>query len=179
MRRTSLDREWNDGDELLRIFEDDTVSGLSTDFVYVGDRLVASETYCAQPGADTDADGIPNCVEALAGLNPSNAADAAQDPDADGLTNLQEYQAGTSYFSADTDADGMPDLWEVTVGLSATTANGSLDSDSDGLTNLAEYGANTNPLDADTDGDGLLDGVDPNPTFNPAVMSVIINLILD
>lgn len=45
--------------------------------------------------ADSDNDGMPDSWEALFGLNPSDASDAAADADNDGATNLQEHQAGT------------------------------------------------------------------------------------
>ena len=161
-----------------RLFEDDTVSGLSTDFIYLNGTLVASDTECSMPSQDTDGDGIPNCVESTAGLDPLDAQDGTLDSDADGLTNLEEYQAGTNYFSADTDNDGLSDGYEVQYALNAILNDSSVDSDSDGLTNLEEYALGTNPSNDDTDGDGLIDSVDPNPTFNPAVMTVIVNYLL-
>ena len=42
---------------------------------------------------DRDGDGIPNDIEALYGLDPDDAADAAGDADGDGLTNLDEYNS--------------------------------------------------------------------------------------
>jgi parallel beta-helix repeat protein len=44
---------------------------------------------------DDDNDGIPDEWELQYGLNPKDAADAAEDPDNDGFTNLQEYQWNT------------------------------------------------------------------------------------
>ncbi len=41
--------------------------------------------------ADTDSDGMPDGWEWNHGLNPHDAADAADDPDGDWLTNFQEY----------------------------------------------------------------------------------------
>jgi hypothetical protein len=59
---------------------------------------------------DSDGDGIPDFWENLYGLNPHNAADAAQDPDGDGYTNLQEYQLGSNPLlaaSTPTSASGL------------------------------------------------------------------------
>jgi YD repeat-containing protein len=177
-RGASLARYSGYGLSGLRLFEDDTVSGLSSEFVYINGTLVASDTQCSQPTTDTDGDGIPNCIEATSGLDPLDAQDASLDSDSDGLTNVQEYQAGTNFFTADTDGDGLLDGYEVGYALNAVVFDSHLDTDADGLSNLQEHSAGTDPNNDDTDGDGLLDGVDPNPTFNVAVMTVIINYVL-
>jgi len=45
--------------------------------------------------ADTDLDGLSDALETSLGLNPNDAADAADDLDQDGMTNLEEFIAGT------------------------------------------------------------------------------------
>lgn len=46
------------------------------------------------PFADDDGDGMPNGWEVHHGLDPRNAADAAEDADGDGLSNLREFRLG-------------------------------------------------------------------------------------
>ncbi|WP_176014997.1 right-handed parallel beta-helix repeat-containing protein [Victivallis sp. Marseille-Q1083] len=70
----------------------------------------------AQEFKDTDNDGIPDNIEALAGLNPNSAADANLDKDNDGLKNLAEYLAGTNINKADSDGDGIGDGAEIAQG---------------------------------------------------------------
>lgn len=112
-------------------------------------------------------------------MNKASAADAAVDTDGDGLTNLAEFQAGTDIYKADTDADSLADGYEELKGLDARLSDSNSDTDSDGLTNLQEFGIGSNPSDPDTDGDGILDGADPNPTFNPAILAPILELLLE
>ena len=53
------------------------------------------------PGlVDTDSDGIPDGAEIGLGLDPLDAADAAEDPDADELTNQEEWELGTDLFGS-------------------------------------------------------------------------------
>ena len=66
---------------------------------------------------DADGDGMPDAWEATFGLDPDDPSDAALDTDADGLSNLQEYLAGTYPVSADSDGDGLLDPWELEHGL--------------------------------------------------------------
>lgn len=66
--------------------------------------------------ADADGDGMPNDYETAHGLNPLNAADAAQDADGDGLTNRREFLIGTDVGIADTDGDNVSDSSEVGQG---------------------------------------------------------------
>ena len=71
---------------------------------------VAAIKILADPAqVDTDRDRIPDLVELAHGLNPNNAADAAQDKDKDGLTNAREYAIGSDISNPDTDGDGLLD----------------------------------------------------------------------
>ena len=45
--------------------------------------------------SDDDNDGIPDSIEFALGLDPRDAADAADDLDSDGISNLSEYLSGT------------------------------------------------------------------------------------
>ena len=64
------------------------------------ERQIGTDPY----NPDTNGDGIPDGIEYLSGLDPTN-----MDMDGDGLTNAQELAMGTNPFSADTDGDGVPD----------------------------------------------------------------------
>jgi YD repeat-containing protein len=79
----------------------------------------------------------------------------------------------------DTDNDGLPNTWELANGLDpGNPADAAEDTDTDGLTNLQEYQEGTDPNNPDTDGDSILDGADPNPTFNPAWLVPILKSFL-
>ncbi len=81
--------------------EDDDNDGVPDDF----------DDFPLDPGETTDTDGdgignnadldddndlLPDEFEIANGLDPLNAADAAEDQDADGFSNIAEYQAGTN-----------------------------------------------------------------------------------
>ncbi len=122
------------------------------------ERLGVSErssrtTGAAQGGAplatsrdDTDGDGLPDVWEVRYGLNPNNAADAAQDSDGDGLDNLTELHIRTAPNGADSNGNGV--------------ADGDEDSDADGLRNTVELRAFSDPSRADSNGDGINDAQD-------------------
>jgi len=81
------------------------------------------------PALDTDGDGIPDVLEPLMGLNPTNKfslgdgiADGDQDFDMDGLSNARELALGTDPLRADTDGDGWSDEAELTAGSSPLDA---------------------------------------------------------
>ena len=69
-----------------------------------GDGLTdGEETFLRRtdPGlADTDGDTIPDGAEISLGLDPLDAADAAEDPDIDELTNLEEWELGTDILGS-------------------------------------------------------------------------------
>ncbi len=154
----------------LLMYEDIVGSIESSDYIYLGRQLIARRDQCGD--IDTDTDGIPDCVETRAGLDPSNSADASLDADSDGLTNLLEYQAGTNFNNSDTDADGMSDGFEVDNGLNPLLAgDAGLDADTDGLTNLQEFQFGTNPNLADTDGDGVNDVVEVAAGTDPTSLA--------
>lgn len=162
-----------------RLYDIDIVNKEATDYIYLGNLLVASRSRCTDT-SDADGDGIPTCVEWRNGMNPQNSSDASLDSDGDGLNDLQEYQAGTNLFNADTDGDGLNDGYEQRYGLNARVADSNLlDTDGDTLTNFQEFQLHTRPDRADTDGDGIPDNLDPKPTFNPAVLVPILQLILE
>ena len=106
---------------------------------------------------DTDGDGMPDWWERYYGLSDTAAQPPGYDTDADGLSDLDEYLAGTSPVVSDTDEDGVPDAWEVAHGTFPAYPNAREDSDGDGLCTLEEYRANADPWSADTDGDGISD----------------------
>jgi len=57
---------------------------------------VRTEIYTfADPGADSDNDGMPDTYEIDNGLDPFDDSDAAADADEDGYSNLEEFEQGT------------------------------------------------------------------------------------
>lgn len=142
------------------LFEASPADGTWQRNIYVGAMLVARGEKFIACYEDVDGDGIPQCAEVDAGLDPTDPLDATGDRDGDGLTNLQEYQRGTGINDVDTDDDGMPDGVEVAYGLDPKVADADGDLDGDGLPNLVEFVRGFNPADpsdgaADYDGDGL------------------------
>jgi hypothetical protein len=136
---------------------------------------------------DTDADGLPDWVEAL------GATDPTADADGDTLNNLDEYEthwtnpndsdtdndqlddgaeltAGTDALDPDTDGDTLPDGWEVNNALDPLVSTDAQDdSDADGYTNIEEYQNNLDPQFAeDSDGDGIPDGIERNLIYRTA-----------
>jgi predicted RND superfamily exporter protein len=89
------------------------------DRAYVGGLMFTYMASSPIPGAldefnDTDADGLPDWVEAL------GATDALVDNDGDTLNNLAEYEThGTNPNDADTDSDQLDDGAELAAGTDA------------------------------------------------------------
>ncbi len=100
------------------------------------------------------------------------------DTDQDGLTDAEEAVAGTSPTTTDTDFDGMSDYFEVKNNLQPLTHSANVDTDNDGLTDLQEYQFGSDPRDQDTDKDGIIDGEDPEPTLNVAVLVPIWHILM-
>jgi len=114
--------------------------------------------------ADTDADGLLDGFEVQWGFDPLVAGDESGDTDQDGLDNLTEQGLGTNPTDADTDSDGLSDQQEVLLGTSPVMS----DSDGDGVSDGEEISTlGTDPLLADTDGDGLSDGEEALLAINP------------
>jgi hypothetical protein len=103
-------------------------------------------------GGDSDADNLPDDLEAQYGSDPLNP-----DFDGDGIADGDEVNTyGTNPTSNDSDGDGLLDGEEV---FQFGTDPGSVDSDRDGLTDSEEiYNYGTGALVLDTDGDGVPDG---------------------
>jgi len=133
--------------------------------------------------ADTDADGLTDDFEKLAGTNA-----AMVDTDSDGLTDGYEaMRSHTDPLSADTDKDAIPDAVEVAAGSDAgaipgiggvsglgehaqNVRAGVVDTDNDGLTDPYEMQIGTNPAVADTDLDGLADNLEATLGTNPTLV---------
>ncbi len=97
------------------LFEDPDNDGLTNGEEYL---MATNASVDNSTMTDSDADGIPDIVEAIAGLSGDNSA---TDGDSDGITDLVEYKNGTLYVSNsaldDSDSDGLPDIWEMANGL--------------------------------------------------------------
>ncbi|BBM04122.1 hypothetical protein GL2_41960 [Microbulbifer sp. GL-2] len=101
--------------------------------------------------SDADNDGLPMWWELTHGLDDTDKLDALKDSDADGLNNLEEFLAGSSPLMADTDQDGLSDFDEVTTYF---TNPSNSDTDDDGMPDGWEVLFGLNPLDAsDADSD--------------------------
>jgi hypothetical protein len=112
-------------------------------------------------GPDSDGDGVPDDLEPILGLDPSDAdsdddgtPDGAEDFDDDGLPNAGEVVLRTDPTDADSDDDGVED--------------GAEDSDGDGLSDGDESRRGTNPLASDSDADGWPDGAEVDAGSNPS-----------
>ena len=121
----------------------------------------------AGPASDFDRDAYPDAAEVVLGLDPLSSA--APDRDGDGVPNVLEALAGMDVSaSTDRDGDGVPDVREMALGFDPLDANspvagGAGDDAGDGTTRaiahvLALLGAGGEPIaGGDTDGDGITD----------------------
>ncbi|NQU11784.1 hypothetical protein HQ590_13400, partial [bacterium] len=78
------------------------------------------------------------------------AADCAADSDTDGLDNCVEAALGTDPGDPDTDGDGMNDGWETRHRDPLVNQDGTVDPDQDSLTDEQESIADTDPDDRDS-----------------------------
>lgn len=141
--------------------------GNRRDYIWLGALLIAQRDDDCVVGRDLDADGISDCAEVQAQLNPNLASDALLDADGDGLDNRGELAAGTHLNRPDTDGDGNPDGAEVRVGSNPLVVDTLSDLDGDGLNTTQEIAAGTRADRADTDGDGLNDKYEFDNGLNP------------
>lgn len=97
---------------------------------------------------DTDADGLTDDFEKLAGTNAASA-----DSDSDGLTDgFEALRSHTDPLAEDTDSDGISDAAEI----AARTDAGAIP-DIAGVSGLGDYAQNIRAGVVDTDLDGLTD----------------------
>jgi len=102
-------------------------------------------------------------------------ADPGVDTDGDGLSDDQEIAIGTDPNNSDTDGDRLDDGYEVKYGLVPTNSdqdnNGTRDDfddfDDDSLSNFDEEILDTDPDNPDTDGDGIDDDVEHDQGSDP------------
>ncbi|HEX2138306.1 MAG TPA: hypothetical protein VHG33_01205, partial [Woeseiaceae bacterium] len=149
----------------------------------VEDYLATLGIDSADAVSDRDRDGYPDAAEVALGLNPLRASE--RDSDGDGVPDVVEAFAGIDVDGAtDSDGDGVPDAREIALGAdpldaNSPIANGATDDDGDGVSNAIEevlrlLGAEDVDGSGDGDGDGISDadeirfGADPFHDEQPA-----------
>jgi len=134
--QTAVVKAYEDGDG-SRIVPMEGIPGPFRDL----DKLVAGLLEVTVDHTDTDADGLPDTVEAVIGTDPKSP-----DSDLDGIEDMAEVANRTDPMEADSNGDGIPDGNEVVGGVA--------DSDGDGTPNA---------WTDDNDGDGIVDSRDLSP----------------
>ena len=156
----------------------------------------ASATVASPPAGpaqtDTDADGLTDQFERLAGTDPTKI-----DSDGDGLSDAYEAMLShTDPLLADTDHDSVADATEIAQGGDAGTVPGSAyvvgeglfaenvrggakDTDADGLSDHTEQLVGTDPTKADSDADGLSDASEASLGTDPTLTDSDVDGIAD
>ena len=141
---------------------------------------------------DTDADGLTDEFERLAGTDPTKI-----DSDGDGLSDAYEAMAShTDPLLADTDHDAVADATEIAQGGDAGTVPGSAyvvgeglfaenvrggakDTDADGLSDHTEQLVGTDQNKADSDADGLSDASEASLGTDPTLTDSDVDGVAD
>ena len=108
-----------------------------------------------ESGLDSDADGLSDYEEYLAGTPPT-----ITDSDGDTLSDYAELVAGTNPNNSDEDGDGLSDPFELAAGTSSTNQDSDGDAIPDSIDGDPLVSAQSFP---DADGDGIPDSEDPEP----------------
>ena len=93
--------------------------------------------------ADSDADGLEDWMEAIAGTDPNSTNGVPNDYYA------IDPASGLFWGELLDDGDGVPLSWELQYGLDPQRFDGLDDADDDGWSNYAEFMAGTDPTNAD------------------------------
>jgi len=139
---------------------------------------------CGTPDADSDNDGVPDCMDICPAADDNADRDGDGTPDCldgcpDNPAKTDPGALGCDVSEADSDGDGVPDSTDACAG-----ADDNLDSDGDGTPDcldgcpddagkLAPGACGCGQADLDSDGDGVADCIDnctdvPNPDQSDA-----------